>query len=125
MTAAPPPSRVKQALRDAIKAAAASIGSDGQGKNGLTGYLRALGMTEPSTFGALLRLALQGENDHPDLVETSGDPAATPQEALRNYEHLLRNPRLLLRTQDLPLPSEETPAEVVEPRQPLRPRRRR
>lgn len=126
MTDRPNPRRIRQAMRDAIKAAAESIGCDGQGTNGLAGYMRALGMTEPATFGSMLRIVLQAESTHhPDLIETSGDPAATAQEALRNYEHLLRNPRLLLRTQDLPLPSEETPAEAVVPREPLKPRPRR
>lgn len=126
MTDRPNPRRIRQAMRDAIKAAAASIGSDGHGEGGLSGYLRALGMTEPSLFGPLLRLAVQGETDHPDFVEVNGEPATTAQEAMMLYQRLLADPRLLLGVPDVP----QLPAPAVEPRkpasrEPLQPRPRR
>lgn len=63
------PNKVTAQLKDAILAAAENVGSDRQGKGGLTGYLEFLARDEPKTFGALLGrvlpLQLTGADDGP------------------------------------------------------------
>ena len=48
------PNRTTTALKDAILLAAEQTGRDGQGGEGLTGYLRRLADDEPKAFSALL-----------------------------------------------------------------------
>lgn len=62
------PNRVTTALKEAIILAAAAVGRDGSGKDGLTGYLVRLAKTEPRSFAALLGrvipLHIVGSVDH-------------------------------------------------------------
>jgi hypothetical protein len=48
------PNRITAVLKDAIVLAATAVGEDGNGKNGLLGYLIAMARDEKRVFGALL-----------------------------------------------------------------------
>jgi hypothetical protein len=48
------PNRITKALKDAILSAAEEAGYDGQGKDGLTGYLRHVADTDVKAFCGLL-----------------------------------------------------------------------
>lgn len=48
------PNKTTAALKDAILAAAEAVGHDGNGKEGLTGYLKFLAAGEPKAFAGLL-----------------------------------------------------------------------
>lgn len=48
------PHRTTEVLKDAIIYAAQSIGEDGQGLNGLVGFLRKVAREEPRTYAMLL-----------------------------------------------------------------------
>lgn len=48
------PNKTTTALKDAILAAAKSVGQDGQGKGGLTGYLRHVASSDVKAFAGLL-----------------------------------------------------------------------
>jgi hypothetical protein len=47
--------RVTVALKQAIMLAADDVGEDGDGKDGVRGYMRRLALHEPAVFGQLLR----------------------------------------------------------------------
>jgi hypothetical protein len=61
------PNRITKALKDAIILAAEEAGYDGQGKDGLTGYLRHVADTDVKAFcgllGRVLPLQIAGEDD--------------------------------------------------------------
>lgn len=63
------PNKVGVTLKEAILAAAAKVGENGRGRDGLEGYLKFLAREEPRTFGALLGrvlpMQLTGENGGP------------------------------------------------------------
>lgn len=48
------PNRTTTALKDAILLAAEEVGEDGNGQDGLKGYLKGLAKDEPKAFSALL-----------------------------------------------------------------------
>lgn len=60
-------------LKEAILAAAARVGEDGNGKRGTEGYLTTLAKSEPRAFagllGRVLPLQLTGNGDGPIVVE--------------------------------------------------------
>lgn len=62
------------ALKDAILLAAETVGEDGKGKAGLTGYLKQLAQREPKAFSALLGrvLPLQVQGAGPNGEHTFG-----------------------------------------------------
>lgn len=59
------PNKTTGALKDAILLAAAEVGVDGAGKDGLTGYLRMVAKSDVKAFSSLLGrvLPLQVAND--------------------------------------------------------------
>lgn len=63
------PNRTTKALKEAILLAADDVGEDGEGKGGLTGYLRTLAKAEPKAFagllGKVLPLQVTGEGGGP------------------------------------------------------------
>jgi len=48
------PNRTTSVLKDAILLAAETVGQDGKGKDGLTGYLVRIAKTQPKAFTGLL-----------------------------------------------------------------------
>ena len=58
------PNKTTTALKEAILLAAETVGQDGAGANGLTGYLVMLAKVEPKSFagllGRVLPMTLQG-----------------------------------------------------------------
>ena len=60
------PNKTTALLKDAIITAAEIVGSDGQGKGKLTGYLTFLAKTEPKAFAGLLAKVMP--------TQISGDP---------------------------------------------------
>lgn len=62
------------ALKEAILLAAAQVGKDGEGENGLIGYLEMLAVEEPVSFatllGKVLPLQVTGENGGPIQLST-------------------------------------------------------
>jgi hypothetical protein len=58
------PNKTTATLKEAILLAAEQVGEDFKGKDGLTGYLRGLAVSEPKAFasllGRVLPLTLQG-----------------------------------------------------------------
>lgn len=48
------PNKTTAALKEAILIAAEEVGADGQGKDGLTGYLRHVATTDVKAFSGLL-----------------------------------------------------------------------
>lgn len=69
-------------LKDAILLAATSVGEDGKGKNGLTGYLILLAKAQPKAFatllGRVLPMQITGTDDGPLVVHLS--PFTSPEE---------------------------------------------
>lgn len=63
------------ALKEAILLAAAQVGKNGKGENGLIGYLEMLAVDEPTSFatllGKVLPLQVTGDPDQPLKVEFS------------------------------------------------------
>jgi hypothetical protein len=63
------PNKVTASLRDAVIHAAATVGEDGNGKNGLEGYLVRIARKDEKTFAGLLGrvipLHVGGEPDSP------------------------------------------------------------
>jgi hypothetical protein len=60
------PNKTTAALKDAILLAATSVGFDGKGQDGLTGYLKMVATTDTKAFSALLGkvlpMTLEGPN---------------------------------------------------------------
>ena len=48
------PNRINKLVREAIVEAAALVGEDGEGSEGLVGYLKLLAVTEPRAYASLL-----------------------------------------------------------------------
>lgn len=72
------PNRTTTLLKDAILAAATAVGEDGQGKNGLVGYLTGLAKRNDKAFapllGKVLPMQVTGEGGGPvTLVLQGGD----------------------------------------------------
>lgn len=67
------PNKTTQALKDAILLAGNEVGEDGEGKGGLTGYLRTLARSEPKSFatllGKVLPMQVTGANGGPMVFE--------------------------------------------------------
>lgn len=65
--------KITRVLKEAIVLAAEQIGEDGNGKDGLVGYLRRVARSDPKTFCALLGrivpLQITGKDDGPIEVE--------------------------------------------------------
>lgn len=63
------PNKTTALLKDAILQAAANVGLDGNGKEGLTGYCQRLAASEPKAFATLLSkvmpLQIAGDSDNP------------------------------------------------------------
>lgn len=60
------PNKVTTALKEAILLAAEQVGQDGEGKNGLAGYLSTIARTQPKVFVGLLSKLLPCQvNDSP------------------------------------------------------------
>jgi hypothetical protein len=60
------PNKTTTLLKEAILNAATDVGEDGEGKEGLVGYLRVLAKTEPKAFSSLLGKVLP--------LQIAGDP---------------------------------------------------
>jgi hypothetical protein len=60
------------ALKEAILQAGEAVGADGEGAEGLTGYLKTLARTEPKAFssllGKVLPLQVQGSGEDGELL---------------------------------------------------------
>ena len=60
------PNKLTTILKDALLLAAEQVGEDGEGKDGIVGYLRNIARTQPKTFAALLgRLLPYQTNESP------------------------------------------------------------
>ncbi|HEY5378049.1 MAG TPA: hypothetical protein VIJ78_00755 [Pseudolabrys sp.] len=59
------PNKMSNTMAEALFLAAAANGSDGAGKDGMTGYLMMIALTQPRTMGALLgRLLIVQEKEN-------------------------------------------------------------
>ena len=65
------PNRVTVVLKQAVMLAAEDVGEDGNGLDGVRGYMRRLAINEPSVFAQLLRRIM------PVQVRTDIDPRST------------------------------------------------
>lgn len=67
------PNKTTSALKEAILLAAETVGADGNGKDGLCGYLQTLARSEPKSFssllGKVLPLQVTGEGGGPVVFE--------------------------------------------------------
>jgi hypothetical protein len=67
------PNKTTSAIKDAALIAATELGSDGSGKQGLVGYFKMLGMTEPRAFAGVLAriipLQVAGDPNNPIVTE--------------------------------------------------------
>jgi hypothetical protein len=52
------PNKVPKTVHDVVPFAAAQVGEDGRGKDGLVGYLRRIARTQPKLYAPLLARAL-------------------------------------------------------------------
>lgn len=66
-------------IKEAVVDAAAQIGEDGKGRNGLQGYLKRLALHEPRSFatllGRIIPIQIQGDPDAPFRVTISSEDA--------------------------------------------------
>lgn len=66
------PNKTTAVLKDAILLAASEVGADGNGKDGLQGYLRHIAVEDFKTFagllGRVLPLQVTGDPDNPMRV---------------------------------------------------------
>ncbi len=66
------PNKATRTLKEAILLAAEQVGQDGEGKDGLTGYLRKVAAEDVKAFssllGRVLPLQLTGDADNPVAV---------------------------------------------------------
>jgi hypothetical protein len=94
-------------VKEAIIAAANELGEDGRGYDGMKGYLKHLGRTEPKTFGMLIRAVMptQVTVEHKDL------PPENYKDVQRTMEQLGLSPTLL---EDLRTIKYHTPEQVLE-----------
>lgn len=78
------PNKTTAMLKEAILLAAEEVGEDGQGTDGLKGYLRTLARTEPKSYSTLLGKVLplqvqgpgpNGEHVFERIVREVVDPA--------------------------------------------------
>lgn len=73
------PNKTTAALKDAILDAATAVGHDGDGKDGLTGYLRRVAETDVKAFsgllGKVLPLQVTGEGGGPFSIVVSSEDA--------------------------------------------------
>ena len=70
------PNRVSRLVREAIVEAAALVGEDGEGAEGLVGYLKLLAVTEPRAYASLLGRVLP----YQITVDDGPQPLATVEE---------------------------------------------
>lgn len=74
------PNKTTTALKDAILMAAEGVGEDGEGKGGLTGYLRGVAMKDTKAFcgllGKVLPQTISGDPDSPLMTQEIGQGAA-------------------------------------------------
>lgn len=72
------PNRTTSVLKEAILLAAAQVGRDGRGKDGLTGYLRRVAINDARAFagllGKVLPMQVEGPRGGPIPVEQQVDP---------------------------------------------------
>lgn len=86
--------RTTRVLKEAILLAAEQVGWDGKGKDGLTGYLRKIAMTDTKSFCALLAkvlpLQISGPNGGPVRVisenMSTAEAAALYAETIRAFK---------------------------------------
>lgn len=73
------PNKTTAALKDAVLLAAEEIGVDGEGKDGLKGYLKMLAMTEPKAYagllGKIIPLQINGHLQHELISKEQRDAA--------------------------------------------------
>jgi hypothetical protein len=65
-------------VKEAILEAANQLGEDGEGYDGLVGYMRFLGRSEPKTFAMLLRAVMPTQVDIKRWSTSSGRSVIRP-----------------------------------------------
>lgn len=84
------PNKTTKALKEAILAAAESVGSDGNGEGGLEGYLQDLAKTDRRVFAGLLGKVLpheiKGEISSPTMTKEHRDAVVAAAMRVAEFE---------------------------------------